>query len=162
MKEIVRRVSAIGCPLTEITGGEPLEQKDTPQLCEDLLQAGFEVLVETNGTCDIDMLPRDVKRIMDIKCPGSGASGRTDWENLPRLKTGDEVKFIIGGRIDYEWAKQIIAENSLLSAFPVLFSPVSPAMSPQTLAEWILEDRLNVRFQLQLHRIIWPDTARGK
>lgn len=161
INEIIQKIHAFKCPLVEVTGGEPLLQEETPELVETLLQ-NYTVLVETNGTKDISILPEKAIRIMDIKCPGSGQSQYTDWENLSRLRKQDEVKFVLLDEIDYEWAKEVINKFQLAQKSNILFSPVYGKLSSSDLAEWILRDRLPVRLQLQLHKILWPHLERGK
>lgn len=160
--QILEAVDKFKCALVEITGGEPLLQPDTPELIEQLLSCGYEVLIETNGTFDISVLsPRCVK-IMDIKCPSSGESSRNRLENLAHLTDPDQLKFVIGDLLDYEFAKNIV--KRLPASFRldhVLFSPVSATLPIATLAEWILQDRLSVRCHFQLHKFIWPDIERG-
>ncbi len=159
---IVEQVSRYGCSLVEVTGGEPLIQDETPELIRILLNQGFRILLETNGTQSIDVIQGDVIRIIDIKCPDSGESDKTDWENIDRLKPQDEVKFVLSTQPDYRWAKQIIKKHRLTEKVKVLFSPVHGQLDPARLADWILKDRLDVRLQLQLHKIIWPDQERGR
>ncbi len=162
LAEIMDRISVFDCPLVEITGGEPLYQKETPRLIEMLFTAGYRVLLETNGTYDLGCLdPRCVK-IVDIKCPGSGESAKNRLDTLKYLNFRDQVKFVIGDRPDYIFAKATV--QNFLPEFPqyqILFSPVYGKISPKTLAEWILQDRLKVRLHFQLHKIIWPDRERG-
>lgn len=162
IKQIVEQVAQYGCPLVEITGGEPLLQEKTPQLAQTLIDKGLKVLVETNGTQDINRLPNTVVRIIDIKCPGSGESDKTDWINLDRLDSHDEVKFVLTAQSDYEWATDVIRQHSLTNRINVLLSPVLGKLDPTDLVRWILRDRLNVRLQLQLHKILWPEKKRGK
>jgi len=160
--EIRERVAAYQCSLVEVTGGEPLFQKQTPQLIQTLLEDGYEVMMETNGSFDISGTDRRCIKIVDIKCPSSGESEKNDLENLTRLNLNDQLKFVIGNREDYLYAKAIIP--SIPDGFPmehVLFSPESDKMLPATLAGWILEDNLTVRVHLQLHKIIWPEASRG-
>jgi len=157
---IVARAAGYRCRLIEITGGEPLLQEETPALVAALLDRGLEVLVETNGSLDISVLDPRAVRIMDLKCPASGETGKMRWENLERLTTLDEVKFVVSGREDYLWAKRVVEER--LPAGPaVLFSPAGARLAPAELAAWIIGDGLEVRFQLQLQKIIWPGTERG-
>ncbi|NOY68911.1 MAG: radical SAM protein [Deltaproteobacteria bacterium] len=160
--EIVRQVLSYGVGLVEITGGEPLIQEKTPALAAKLLKTGLEVMVETNGSMDIDLIDRRCIRVMDIKCPSSNEASENNLENLDRLTEKDRLKFVISDRNDYCFAK-IFIRNKLKTApvCPVLFSPVSGGLDPAVLAEWILADRLNVRLQVQLHRILWPDKERG-
>lgn len=166
-------------PLVELTGGEPLLQKSTLPLMKQLCDDGFTVLVETSGALDISQVDPRVRRIMDLKCPGSGEVERNRWENIPHLKATDEIKFVIGTVQDYEWAKQQITAHKLDAICPLLMSWVHPlrpeqqdkslkhvpaGQTPiprQTLAERIIADALPVRFQAQLHKIIWPPEQRG-
>lgn len=166
-------------PLVEVTGGEPLVQKNTPQLLEQLLQAGFKVLLETSGAISIREVPIHVYKIVDIKCPSSGESDSFVWENLDYLNPfNDEIKFVIQTQQDYYWAVELINKHALDRRFQILFSWAWPPkedlsqlktlpqghikISYQWLAERILQDRLPVRFQLQLHRMIWPQETRGR
>jgi len=159
---IIEAVSAHGVPLVEITGGEPLLQPETPELIDRLLADGFEVLMETNGSFDIGRVNAACVKIVDIKCPASGESHTTDLTNLDRLGSRDEIKFVLSGRNDYEYARDLIREHeTALAGHPVLMSTVAGVLSPAQLAQWILEDRLDVRLQLQLHKFIWPETMRG-
>jgi len=157
----LQEMSKFNCALVEITGGEPLLQKETSELASRLIEQGNQVLVETNGTKNIDVLPEPAIRIMDIKCPGSGESEKTDWENLRRLRSNDNVKFVIASRVDFEWSVQVIKKYQLLSRTVVLFSPTFGILDPGTLAQWILESSLPVRLQLQLHKYIWAPDRRG-
>ncbi len=157
---VVARVEAYRCRLVEITGGEPLLQEETPALVSSLLDRELEVLIETNGSLDISVLDPRAVRIMDLKCPSSGESGKTRWENLAQLTPRDEVKFVIAGREDYLWAKGVVQEK-LPSGPAVLFSPAAGLLAPSRLAAWILGDGLGVRVQLQLQKIIWPGQDRG-
>ena len=162
LTEIMNRIAAYKCRLVEITGGEPLLQSQTPILIYRLLENGYEVMLETNGSLDISRVDRRCIKIVDIKCPTSGESVKNDLENLKRLGPKDQVKFVIGDPSDYEYAKKTIA--SICPDFPeeqILFSPVSGKIPPSRLSEWILKDNLNVRVHLQLHKIIWPDKERG-
>jgi 7-carboxy-7-deazaguanine synthase len=166
-------------PLVELTGGEPLLQKNSPMLMKALCDAGFTVLLETSGALDIAPVDARVRRIMDLKCPGSGECERNRWENLAHLNAGDEIKFVIGTLQDYEWAKEIIAARQLAGICPILFSWVSPLLprqqdkslkkmpdgqtpiSRRELVEKIMADALPVRFQLQMHKFIWPSDQKG-
>lgn len=160
--ETVRRVRDLDCGLVEITGGEPLAQKECPALARALLDAGMTVLCETSGALPIDVLPPGVIRIMDLKCPGSGECERNDWANVDRLGPRDEVKFVIADRKDYEWSRAAVNDYTLAERCnAVLFSPVFGAVDPRSLVEWILADGLPVRFQLQLHKFIWPPESQG-
>ena len=160
--EVMAEVSAFDCSLVEVTGGEPLLQADVYPLMRRLLDSGKTVLVETGGHRSIEQVPDGVVRIMDVKCPGSGESDKMDWQNLERLTSADQVKFVIKDRADYEFARDLVArEASLSRVAAVLFSPVHGVLDPRCLAEWILEDRLAVRLQLQAHKYIWSPDARG-
>ena len=160
LPEIVERVLAFDCSLVEITGGEPLLQKGVLPLMEQLCDLGKTVLIETSGAHDISGIDRRVHRIMDLKTPGSGESERNRYENIPHLTSRDEVKFVIGSREDYLWSRQKIEEFNLINRCgTVLFSPIFGRIQPREIVEWLLEDNLRVRFQLQMHKFIWsPDT----
>lgn len=155
-EEIIRAVTGYGCPLVEITGGEPLLQAETPGLVAGLLERGYEVLLETNGSRDISSVDNRCVKVVDFKVPSSGMSDSNDLENIGRLSNGDEVKFVIGDRADYEFARDFIQTTGLeaTARYPIHFSPVFGRQAPKTLARWILEDRLNVRLQVQLHKVI--------
>jgi 7-carboxy-7-deazaguanine synthase len=160
--EVVAAVAAHGCSLVEITGGEPLLQEDVYGLMERLLAERLTVMLETGGHRPMTRVPRAVVKIVDIKCPGSGEAGKNDWGNLDRLAPHDEVKFVIADRGDYEFARETIATRDLASrASAILLSPVHGALGPDVLSAWILEDRLPVRLQLQLHKLVWSPTTRG-
>jgi len=161
--EIVERVQALRCGLVEVTGGEPLIQAETPSLIYGLLDAGHTVLLETNGSMDISVVDSRCVRIVDIKCPSSGEAGRNDFQNLGRLNPSDELKFVIGNRTDYEYAREVLQRMDAKSIRMghVHFSPVSGEISPEVLASWILEDHLPVRLSLQLHKLIWHPDERG-
>ncbi len=162
VEDVVARVLAFGCPLVELTGGEPLLQPDALPLMQRLLDSGLTVLLETGGHQSIESVPAGVIRIVDVKCPSSGEAARTHWANLDRLGPRDEVKFVIENRADYEYARQVVAGRGLeRSVAALLFSPVHGRLDPKALAGWILEDRLPVRLQLQAHKYIWSPTARG-
>ena len=159
LEEILKRVSEFAVKLVEVTGGEPLFQSETPILTMALMEEGYQVLVETNGTLDISVLPQGAVRIMDIKCPSSGESHRVMWENIWKLRPDDEVKFVISDRHDYEWARGIIRERFAHAKTKILFSTVFGELPPRHLVEWMLEDRIQARFQLQIHKYIWPHDA---
>jgi 7-carboxy-7-deazaguanine synthase len=160
--EIAEDVQSLGPGLVCITGGEPLLQAEAVcALTEELLSAGRTVLIETNGTQDLSPLPAGAVVIMDVKCPGSGESGKTFPANIARLRPRDEVKFVIADRADFDWSTGFVMRYDLLHGPTVLFAPVSGSVSGAELAEWILESGLNVRLQLQLHKILWPDRDRG-
>ena len=162
LSEIIERVLAFDCPLVEITGGEPLLQKNTLPLMRELCDRQKTLLLETSGAHDISRIDPRVHRIMDLKTPGSGESERNRYENIAFLTRRDEVKFVIGSREDYLWSKQKIHEFQLVDRCgTVLFSPIFGRIDPRTIVEWMLEDRLQVRFQLQMHKFIWAPETRG-
>jgi 7-carboxy-7-deazaguanine synthase len=158
---VIEQVRAYGCPLVELTGGEPLLQRETPMLVTRLLNDGYTVLVETSGSLDIRLLDPRAIVIMDIKCPGSGMTQAMRWENLDALKPIDEIKFVIKERADYDWAASIVARHQLDRRCPILFSPVFGELDPRILAGWLLADRLPARLQLQQHKYIWEPDTRG-
>jgi 7-carboxy-7-deazaguanine synthase len=158
---ILDRVRSYGCPLVEVTGGEPLHQPGALVLLMKLCDAGHQVMIETSGAFDISPIDPRVSIIMDVKCPGSGMTDQMRWANIEYLSQKDEVKFVLKDRTDYEWAKDIVKQYSLGDRCPVLFSPVFASLDSQPLAEWILSDRLPVRFQVQLHKLIWDPETRG-
>jgi 7-carboxy-7-deazaguanine synthase len=160
--EIVAQLDAYDCNLVEITGGEPLLQDGVHGLIASLLAQGRTVMIETSGASDVSRLNPRVIKIMDLKCPGSGESARNLWSNLDHLTSRDEVKFVLSDRADYEWAREVIRRHNLASRVnAVLMSGAFDRLSRQELAEWILADRLPVRFQLQMHKHIWPPDTRG-
>lgn len=159
--QIISKVESYNCKLVEITGGEPLLQKEVPQLASRLLEKDYTVLVETSGERDISVLDKRVIKIMDLKCPGSGESHRNCWENLEYLRSQDEVKFVINDREDYEWSVKVVRKYDLEKRASVLFSPVWGELELNDLAKWILQDKINVRYQVQLHKIIWSPEAKG-
>jgi 7-carboxy-7-deazaguanine synthase len=162
LDDVVAAVDSYGCPLVEITGGEPLLQEDVYELMERLSGSGRTVMLETGGHRSIARVPAGVLKIVDIKCPGSGEADKNDWSNLNRLGAGDEVKFVIKDRADYEFAREVIARHALADrASAILMSPVHGVLEPRTLSEWVLADRLPARLQLQLHKYIWPPDTRG-
>ncbi len=163
LNEILARIDSFGVKLVEITGGEPLEQDGVYPLMEALLKKGYQVLLETSGAVDLGKVPRAVVKIMDIKCPGSGEDSRNLWNNLEKLAPHqDEIKFVIKDRVDYEYSKDIIRQYALEGKYTLLFSAAFEHLKPSDLAEWITADRLPVRFQLQMHKYIWPDDTKGR
>jgi len=144
-----------------VTGGEPLAQPACLRLLSELSDAGHAVSLETSGALDIGGIDARVKRIVDLKAPGSGEFARNRWQNLALLTADDELKFVLKDRIDYEWARQLVVDRRLAAVCPLLFSPVAGELAAATLAEWIVADRLPVRFQLQLHKVLWG-TLRGR
>jgi 7-carboxy-7-deazaguanine synthase len=159
--EILDAVAACGARFVTVTGGEPLAQKDCPVLLTALCDAGYEVSVETSGAYDICVLDPRVVRVMDLKTPGSGEEGRNRWENLECLSPRDQVKLVVCDRADYEWARQALSEHRLPERCEVLMSPAWGVQDAAELAGWLLEDRLDARFQLQLHKILWGE-ERGR
>jgi 7-carboxy-7-deazaguanine synthase len=160
--EVVEEVESYECPLVEVTGGEPLLQRDVYPLMDRLLERGKTVLLETGGHVSLAQVPAAVIRIVDVKCPGSGEAHRMDWSNLDRLRPHDEVKFVLADRTDYEYARDVVARyDAAVRTAAVLFSPVHGHLDPQMLAEWVLADRLPVRVQLQVHKYIWHPATRG-
>ena len=159
--EVLAEVDRYGCRMVEVTGGEPLLQAEAVPLMHALLDRGYRVLLETGGSLPIDTVPPGVHRIVDVKCPGSGESDRNLWENLDRLVGTDEVKFVIADRADYEWAAAQVRQRGMHHRCPVLFSPVHEKLAPGDLARWVLDDRLPVRLQIQLHKELWPGVTRG-
>jgi 7-carboxy-7-deazaguanine synthase len=161
LEAIVDRVRSYGCPLVEVTGGEPLAQSGCLALLARLCDDGLTVLLETSGALETAGVDPRVRIILDVKCPGSGMSERMHWPNVERLRAHDEAKFVINDRADYEWAKETVERYQLDRRCPVLFSPVFGTLDPRQLAEWVLADRLPVRYQLQLHKLIWSPDMRG-
>lgn len=162
VSEVVTEVDAYQCALVEITGGEPLLQSDVYPLMERLITCDKTVLLETGGHIDTSDVPPAVIKVMDVKCPGSGEVERNAWTNLERLFPHDEVKFVIRDRADYEFARDVIGRYQLEKrCAAVLFAPVHRVLEPRDLTTWSLEDRLPVRVQVQLHKYIWGDDARG-
>jgi 7-carboxy-7-deazaguanine synthase len=162
LDDILARVKAHNCPMVEVTGGEPLMQPATPELLKNLCEEGYTVLLETGGHRDISVVDPRVHRIMDLKSPDSGMVEKNRWENMAHLTPRDEVKCVIASRGDYEWARDKVREYDLSSKVKaVLFSPVFGKINPQEIVEWILEDQLPVRFQLQMHKFIWEPTQKG-
>jgi 7-carboxy-7-deazaguanine synthase len=160
--EVLAEVGRLGQPLVEITGGEPLLQPDVIPLMDRLLEGGHTVLLETGGHRSIEAVPRPVVKIVDVKCPASGEADRQHWPNLDRLAPHDEVKFVVQDRADYEYARDVTARYDLARrSAAVLFSPVHGVLDPKVLSAWVLEDRLPVRVQLQLHKYIWDPSTRG-
>lgn len=161
LDEIIEKVESYDCKLVEITGGEPLLQKDVPELARRLLDKNYTVLIETSGERDISVLDSRVVKIMDLKCPGSGESEKNRWQNLEYLTASDEVKFVIKDRRDYDWAVDVVKKYRLEERVAILFSPVWGELELLDLAQWILRDRLRVRFQVQLHKLIWSPETKG-
>src|SRR5437870_1234526 len=155
LEAIVQRVQRYGCPLVEVTGGEPLVQPEVLPLMSRLADAGRTVLLETSGAHDVGPVDTRVHIVMDLKCPDSGECEHNHWPNLDRLKPTDEVKFVVASRRDFDWAADTIRRHELERRFTALVSPVSGAVAPADLAAWLLASGLPVRLQLQLHKLIW-------
>ena len=158
---ILDRIARFGTRYVLITGGEPLLQPQVHGLMGELLDRGYEVGIETGGSLDIEPIDSRVTIIMDLKCPGSGMQDSNLWSNVDRLKTSDEVKFVLADRADYDWARDVIARHRLTKRCGLLLSPVHGQLSPSALAEWMLNDALGARLQMQLHKYIWPAGTRG-
>ena len=161
LSRVLEKVAAYATSTVCVTGGEPLAQKNCAFLLTALCDAGYSVSLETSGSLDIGPVDERVSRIVDVKTPGSGEVAANRWENLDLLRTQDELKFVLCDEADYRWASRLIAERHLPERCPVLFSPVADELEPGVLADWILRDRLPVRMQMQLHKILWGN-ARGK
>ena len=159
--QVLERVAAHGCPTVCVTGGEPLAQKPCPDLLAALCDAGYSVSLETSGALDVCSIDARVSRIVDLKAPDSGECDKNRWDNLACLNARDELKLVLASEADYEWAKSLLTERQLAAICPVLFSPVAGQLDPSWLAEWVLRDKLPVRFQLQLHKLLWCD-SRGR
>lgn len=155
--DILAEVASYGASHVCVTGGEPLAQKRCLILLRKLCDAGYEVSLETSGALDVAEVDPRVRKVMDLKAPDSGESARNLWSNLDHLLPHDQVKIVIASRVDYEWARGVVAEHRIDRRCMVLFSPVHGAIEPRALAEWIIEDKLPVRFQLQLHKLLWND-----
>lgn len=158
---IVADVAARGVPLVLLTGGEPLLQRELPELCAALLGRGFEVMIETGGHRDVSTLPAGVVVILDVKTPGSGESEKMCWANLERLGPRDAVKFVVCSEDDYRWAREVIVERRLAERCHVLVSPSFGAVAPRDLVTWMLRDKLPARLNLQIHKYVWPPETRG-
>jgi len=161
IEQVIDEVKKYDCKLVEVTGGEPLVQEESIELMKRLCDEGYEVMLETGGSLSIKNVDPRVMIIMDLKCPSSGMLKKNLYENIDYIKPTDEIKFVIGNREDYEWSKGIIEKYNLPSKCSILISVVFGELEPITLAEWILQDKLNVRFQLQMHKFIWDPTTKG-
>ena len=161
-RDVLARALSFRTPLVELTGGEPLLQPGVLPLMAELCDAGRTVLLETSGEADVSNVDARVHKVMDLKCPGSGESHRNRWSNLNHVGPGDQIKFVISDRKDYEWMRAVIAERRLLEITPnLLASPVFGVLAPRNLVRWVLEDALSVRVQLQLHKYVWGADAVG-
>jgi 7-carboxy-7-deazaguanine synthase len=161
INDILKTIGQYSCKLVEVTGGEPLVQKECIVLLKKLIELDYEVLLETSGSLTIKDVPKQVINIIDFKCPSSGMKKKNYWDNINYLKPSDEVKFIIEDREDYEWAKMKIKKYNLDKKSKILMSPSYNKIKEKEIVEWILEDNLNVKFQIQLHKIIWKDATKG-
>ena len=161
VNEIMAKIKQYKCNLVEVTGGEPLFQKGCIELLQKLIDSKYNVLLETSGSLSIENVPKKVINIIDFKCPSSNMKKKNYWENLEFIKEKDEIKFVIGDKEDYEWAKRKINEYNLTSKCIVLMSPVYKEIESKTIINWILNDNLDVKFQIQLHKNIWENETRG-
>ena len=161
LSTILECIARLKTKIVCVTGGEPLSNNDTPLLLEELLVKNYTVLVETNGSYDIRTIPQEIIKIMDIKCPDSNMSHLMNWQNIKYLTKFDEVKFVLSSRKDYDWTKAVIYKYNLSELANILIGTVFGAISPKMVVQWILEDNLDVRFQLQLHKYIWEPHTRG-
>jgi len=159
LEDIMFQVENFSLPLVEITGGEPLMQENVYPLMNSLLDKGYRVMLETGGAISINKVPKEVIKILDIKCPGSGEEKKNHLENLKLLTPHDEVKFVLIDRADYEWSRDLLQKHNLPSSVQVLFSPVYDKLELKDLSKWILKDRLPVRLQTQFHKVIWSKNA---
>ncbi len=161
LDEIISKIQTYSCKLVELTGGEPMLQKEMPELSTRLLDLGYSVLLETGGSLDLATLDPRVIKIMDLKCPGSGEEEKNYWPNLEILQPHDQIKFVLKDRCDYDWACSTIRRHKLDQRFHLLFSPVHGELDLQQLANWMLNDGIKARFQIQLHKYIWSPEMRG-
>ncbi len=161
IEKILNEVKKYNCKLVEVTGGEPLVQKETLELMKRLCNEGFDVMLETGGSLPIKYIDERVLIIMDLKCPSSKMEKKNLYENINFLKPADELKFVIGNREDYDWSKEIISEYDLKDKSEILFSVVFGELEPVSLVNWIIEDKLDVRYQLQMHKYIWHPETKG-
>ena len=157
ISDILLKIAEYGTQYVTVTGGEPLAQKDCHILLKDLCDAGYSVSLETGGAIDTSKVDSRVSVILDIKTPGSGEMENNKWGNLAHLKKTDEVKFVLCNRADYEWAKELLITHDIANKCPILFSPVYQQVNPTELAEWVLADKLPIRMQVQLHKILWGE-----
>lgn len=161
VEQVLAEIMGYDCQLVEITGGEPLLQKDVYPLMDNLIDAGYKVLLETGGSIDIGQVNRNVVKIMDLKCPSSGECDRNLYTNIENLSSGDEIKFVIGNYGDYLWTREMLTKYRLPERFTVLLSTVFGQIQPRQVVEWMLKDDLKVRFQLQMHKYVWDANTRG-
>ena len=161
LDQIEAEVARLGVPLVLLTGGEPMLQRELPELAGRLLRAGCRVMIETSGAHPLDTLPEAVVRVIDMKSPGSGESHRNRFDLLRGVRPGDAVKFVLVDEADYRWAVEVIREHELAGRAEVLLSPVHGRLDPKRVVEWMLRDRVPARLNLQLHKYIWEPEARG-
>ena len=161
LDDIINEVKSYKCKLVEVTGGEPLLQDNVHPFMKRLCDEGMDVMLETGGHMDIMRVDKRVKRIMDIKCPSSGETDKMCWQNINHINSNDQIKFVVGTREDYQFAKDTIAKYKLAGLCPLLISPVFGTIDLEQLAGWILQDNLDVRMQLQMHKYIWQPDKRG-
>jgi len=159
--DTINEVKKYNCKLVEVTGGEPLVQDESKELMKSLCDKGFDVMLETGGSLPVKDIDERVHIIMDLKCPSSKMEKKNLYENIDYLKPKDELKFVIGNREDYDWSKKIISKYNLINKCEVLFSVVFDELEPVTLVNWIIEDKLDVRYQLQMHKYIWHPETKG-
>ena len=160
-KDIINQIKQYPCKLVQVTGGEPLFQKNCINLLKTLVEEQYNVLLETSGSLSIEKVPKEVINIIDFKCPSSKMQKKNLWENLDYIKTNDQIKFVIGNKEDYEWTKDKIYKYNLDKKCEILISPVYNNIKSEEIVNWILKDNLKVRFQIQLHKEIWPEEKRG-
>lgn len=160
VKDIIKKIATYDCKLVEVTGGEPLLQKESINLMQELIKKNYTVMLETGGSLPINDVPKEVIKIIDFKCPSSNMHKKNDWSILQNIQTHDEIKFVVGNIEDYKWTKNKINKYSLNDK-DILLSPVHDILDPKTLSEWILEDGIKARLQLQLHKYIWDPETKG-
>ena len=161
IKQILKEVNSYKCNLVEITGGEPLLQKNCIKLIDELEKNNKKVLIETGGSLSIKNISKKSHIILDLKCPSSNMENKNLWENLDYIKNTDEIKFVVGNKADYDWSKKIIKKYNLETKCLLLMSPVYDKIDKEKIINWILKDNLNIRFQIQLHKEIWDKDKKG-
>ena len=161
VKEILKKIKEYHCNLVEVTGGEPLLQTECINLLNELINNNYEVMLETSGSLPIDLVPKNVKKIIDFKCPSSGMKDKNSWGIIENISKHDEVKFVIGDRVDFEWAKDKIKKYDIENKCSILFSPVFGKIEYKTLVKWMLDSKIKARFQLQVHKHVWEEETKG-
>ena len=161
IKSIINKIKQYPCKLVQVTGGEPLFQKNCINLLRTLVKEEYNILLETSGSLSIKNVPKEVINIIDFKCPSSKMQKKNLWDNINYIKPNDQIKFVIGNREDYEWTKNKIDKYNLEKKCEILISPVYKHIKSEEIVNWILEDNLKVRFQIQIHKEIWPEEKRG-